>query len=226
MSETHYMDDSVNAPLEVERLLHEHSTATIRFGSDVTESIRYTFDESGHLIAALSRELVSACDALLFIPDQSDTTLEVMVTPEEIDADSAAADRWKIYHRDSDGRAFARLYIEAAKYGEHIIDGESVTAPNPLATDEPRLCKMMNQEHRDDLRPLCAASAKVDVGDPVMVGVDAFGFDIRARFGIVRVPFESEETDADAVRSRLQIMIAAVKGSTTQVSDEQDTPPA
>ncbi len=71
---------------------------------------------------------------------------------------------------------------------------------NPLAGDEAKLCRTVNKERRDALTRLCRKS-DADVAEPLLVGVDPLGFDVRRRFDVVRVPaVEPMLTIADAER--------------------------
>ena len=77
-----------------------------------------------------------------------------------------------------------------------FIDGETLRRNNELAVDEHALCKTLN-EHQDVVRKVCTSKTNVEVANPFVVGVDSIGVDIRAPFGIVRVPagspFDSSE---------------------------------
>lgn len=66
-----------------------------------------------------------------------------------------------------------------------------MTRPNPLRKAEPRLVKLINSDLAS-LARICRARANLDIADPLCVGVDPFGIDVRARFGIVRVEFDLE----------------------------------
>jgi len=46
---------------------------------------------------------------------------------------------------------------------------------------------------------MCFAKTKVEVEEPVVVGVDSLGLDVRATFGIVRVPFDTPMQSSDDV---------------------------
>jgi hypothetical protein len=116
--------------------------------------------------------------------------MEIMVTLAQFDErgpEGAAADRWRIYHREPQDVRWAFMSIDSARFEGAIIDGEALQQPNPLARDESRLCKMMNSSP-GDLRRLCLQHANIDIEQPVMVGIDPMGIDVRARFDIVRVP--------------------------------------
>lgn len=93
-------------------------------------------------------------------------------------------------------RVWLRCRVEGGKAphspppGE-VYSGESMTRPNPLRKAEPRLVKLINSDLAS-LARICRARANLDIADPLCVGVDPFGIDVRARFGIVRVEFDLE----------------------------------
>jgi hypothetical protein len=112
--------------------------------------------------------------------------------------DGLLSDRWNVYHGDSPDVQWALVDIDAARFHEMFIDGEGLCRPNPLADAEHSLCKQIN-ENKEVLRTACHAKTNVDVTDPVVVGVDPLGLDIRAPFGIVRVPTETPFVTTDDV---------------------------
>ena len=128
--------------------------------------------------------------------------MEVQVTLEAFDEhgpQGALADRWRIYHGDPEDVRWALMDIDAARFEGEVIDGEALIHSNPLATDEPRLCREMNREHCDDLRNLCLHYAEIGVKQPVMVGIDQFGIDVRGTFDVIRVPaIKRMETSEEA----------------------------
>jgi len=212
-----YFDDDADAPRDAERMLRGNTTATLQFG-EFTENLKYVLDHRSEPIAPIVPAMISSFDAILFIPDQTDISLEIMVTPEEIDIESEDVDRWRIYHGEPKHNLFARFYIEAIKYGEHVIDGESFAHEHPLLAAEPGVCKHMNADHQEDLRVLCRHFAHVDVERPMMVGLDPYGIDVRAKFGIVRVEFEAEVATREAAKSTL---IDMTKRARAAVSEEE-----
>jgi hypothetical protein len=81
-----------------------------------------------------------------------------------------------------------------------VIDGEGLEQANPLAGLEPALCGEVNREHLESLRSTLAAHLDIKAEDPRMVGLDPRGIDIRARFEVVRLPFDQVLDDPDAAR--------------------------
>jgi hypothetical protein len=181
------------------RFLHENSTAVLRYG-ELYHGLKYVLDEAGDPLAPASPAFFEAGDTVFHVPDEESGSLDLLVTPEEVDPECAAADRWRVYHGQASEPCFAKYYIEAAKKDEFVIDGEALREPNPLAGDEPAVCRMVNRAHVDALRAICQMKCHVEVEQPILVGIDPYGFDVRARFGIVRITFEDQMRDLRQVR--------------------------
>lgn len=185
-----------------------NTKADLRFEENM-RPIKYVIAPDGRLIAPMMVAMLRSFDLVLFIPSYEEGAMEVQVTPEEFDergAEGAAADRWRIYHGEPEDVRWAFLQIDAARFGGMVIDGLALMRVNPLAKDESRICKHMNQEHGDDLRRLCAAYGKMDVEQPLMVGIDPLGIDVRARFDVLRVPAPRTMNDAEEARRVLMEM--------------------
>ena len=88
---------------------------------------------------------------------------------------------------------------------------------NPLAEDEARLCRQINENNRAELRQVCRVIAHAQVESPMLVGVDRLGFDVRRRFDVLRVDApQPMNTAADAELVLGQLIEQAV-------STEQET---
>lgn len=189
--------------------LRGHTRADLQFDEHL-RSFKYVFGADGRLIAPVMVAMINAVDTVLFIPSNEDGAMEVMVTLEQFDERGSsggasgggeAADRWRIYHGEPDDVRWAFMSIDSARFESVVIDGDALQRPNPLAKDEFRICRRMNQDHAEDLSRLCAHFASFNVEKPVMVGIDPMGLDVRARFDIVRVPaIESMSTPEQATR--------------------------
>lgn len=222
----HYHDDSPDAPTEVERALRSHTTATVQFGT-ATENLKYVLDADAQPIAPATRSMLGGADVILLIPEQTQIEIEAMVTPLEIDPDSAEADRWRIYHGEPPSSLFARFFLEALSYGTHVVDGEAFSNLNPLAACEAALCREMNQTRRRDLQALTRHFAHVEVAEPLLVGVDAFGFDIRANLGIIRIPAPQTMANEKLLRQTLAEMIGRAQArATPSAQPSAETPPS
>ena len=94
---------------------------------------------------------------------------------------------------------WAKVNIDAARFHEMFIDGEYLQQENILKDSEASLCKTLNASHLEQVKAKCKTVANVEVHDPIVVGVDSLGIDIRATFGIVRVPFDMPVSSSDEV---------------------------
>jgi hypothetical protein len=183
--------------------LRGNSTGDLRFEEHM-RPLKYVISRDGRLVAPVMVAMLGAVDTVLHVPEYADGAMELMVTLNALDErgpDGSATDRWRIYHGDPEDVRWAFMNIDAGKFNSMVIDGQAMMAPNPLAADEPRICKRMNANHVDDLRRLCAHVANFTLEKPVMVGIDPLGLDVRAAFDVVRVPaIEPMETASDADR--------------------------
>ncbi len=74
---------------------------------------------------------------------------------------------------------------------------------NPLAVDELALLKQLNAQPRALLKALCVTT-KVDCEEPIAVGVDAGGIDIRRLHDVARLPFPIRLENTAQVRSFIE----------------------
>jgi hypothetical protein len=188
--------------------IRANTTGEIRFDEHV-RPIRYVVEPGGRLVAPAMVAMLTALETVLFVPDCAEGSMELLLTViafEEEGEDGAFADRWRIYHGEPEDVRWAFLEIDAAKYQGEVIDGEALSRPNPLADVEAALCRQVNTGARDALRRLCAAHAAA-VEEPVMVGIDPLGIDVRRRFDVVRVPAPEPMTTADEARRVLDSML-------------------
>ena len=190
---------------EAHGFLRSHTTGDLRFGEQC-RPLKYVVGPDGRLVAPLMHAMLDCDDAVLFVPCDAENAMEIQVTPTPFDADGpdgGLTDRWRIYHGDPPNTHWARLGIDAARFGRCVIDGPDLIRANPLAADEPRLCREINQDHAPALRRFCTRAAGIEVKAPTLVGVDPLGFDVRRSFDVVRAPAPRPMTTPDAVLSTL-----------------------
>lgn len=191
--------------------LRSHTTGRLQCG-DRVEDVRYVLDSSGAPIGPCPTFYSSELDTVLTIPDQAQAVIEAMVTPVDIDRESEEADRWRIYHGKVSRRGpLVRFYIEAVKFGQEVVDGESLRRANPLAEIEPSVCRRMNTDHRDELRLLCLHFAGMNVDKPTLVGVDPYGLDIRGYLRIVRIDAPRLMKDSATAQATIQEMVESAR---------------
>jgi hypothetical protein len=188
--------------------LRGNTTGELRFDEHI-EPLKYVIGPKGHVVAPVTHLMLSSQDTVLFVPNNADGAMELGVTLMGLDPDGpdgAVTDRWRIYHGDPASVQWAVLKIDAARYDRWVVDGQALRRPNPLAADEPAICRRINAQHRDALGRVCHHGAGIDVEQPLLVGVDPLGFDVRRRFDIARVsapaPMNSP-TDVDRTFSLL-----------------------
>ena len=131
-----------------------------------------------------------------------------MLGLDELDAAHEAADRWRAYHGEPRLTHWAAAEIQGAKFQGSVVEHEALNAPNPFHSCEGRLCKRLNA----DRSALGAASRRlkgVDIKDPLAVGVDPRGVDVRARFGIVRLAFADEAPTPEDAERRIDALLRA-----------------
>ncbi len=189
--------------------LRGHTRGDLRFEEHIGP-VRYVIGPDGRLVGPVTYQMLDAEDTVLFVPAFAEGAMEVQVTLSALDPDGpegALTDRWRIYHGDPHEAHWAWLDPDAARYGKWVIVGEALRRSNPLAADEARLCRQINQGPRDELGRVCRYFAEADVEEPLVVGVDPLGFDVRRRFDVVRVPAPTSMSTADAVEQTFRQMV-------------------
>lgn len=180
--------------------LRGNTTATIKFGEH-SKDVSYVICPSGELVIPAMVAMLQPSDTIMYVPDYSEDCMEMHVSLRQFSGTGESgilADRWNVYHGDSPDVQWALVDIDAARFHEMFIDGEGLTRENPLAEIEHSICKQINA-NKEAIRSICLAKTNVDVTDPVVVGVDPLGLDVRAPFGIVRVPTDTPFATSDDV---------------------------
>jgi hypothetical protein len=193
---------------EAQQFLRGHLAGTIRF-DDEHVAIKVVVAPDGTLVAPVMVAMIRALDVALFLPDEDEESMHLQLTLEEIREtgdEAALCDRWRIYHGEPEDVRWARLSIDCARFGGHMLDGLALMQPNPLAKDEARLCREINATRRDTLRKAASRAAGLDIEDPRLVGVDPIGFDVRGRFEVHRIPVDPPIVDANDALEVLDCM--------------------
>ena len=195
-------DEAVDRTLE---FLHANLKGFIRFDGDRV-AIKVIVAPDGAIVAPVMESMLLAVDVSLELPDDGEDGLQVMVTLERLDPEGPQAglcDRWRAYHGDPEDVRWATMQIDASRFRQWFVDGEALTEANPLAKDEPSLLKALNAQPRSFLKAFCT-TCKVDCKDPVAVGVDPGGIDIRRAHDTDRLPFPLRFELAAQVRSFIE----------------------
>jgi len=205
---------------QAHEFLRSHLSGRIRFDGDAV-ALRIVIAPDGRLVASVMVAMIRALETVLEIPDDADENLHLMVTLEafeESGAHGALADRWRIYHGDPPDVRWGIMTIDAARFQGHFIDGEALQRPNRLAAIEPSILRQINQGDRALLRRACVA-ANLESEQPIAVGVDERGIDVRRAFDVVRLRFPEPLSVEDSA-------LLAADGSTALRAVEQALSPS
>jgi hypothetical protein len=195
-------DEAIDKTLD---FLHSHLSGFIRFDGDRV-AIKVIVANDGHLVAPVMESMLRSVETVLEMPDDGDESLQVMVTLERMEPEGEHAglcDRWRAYHGDPEDVRWARMQIDASRFREWFVDGEALMVANPLAGEEMSLLKALNAQPRAFLKAFCTAS-KVDCKEPIAVGLDPGGIDIRRAHDTARLPFPLRFEQAAQVRSFIE----------------------
>jgi len=199
------------------RALRRHHEGTLQHHERV-QQVRLVIEaSSGRIVMPVEPALAAAgaegAEMLLWLPGESDWDAQASIVPRPIDRPESveAVDRWAAYHGTTTLTAWARCELDGLKTEVQVFGPEDVQIPNALGRDEYPLIRHANTE-RERLCAACKKHAAVPVADPLCVGVDPFGLDVRARFGIVRLEFPPgiEASTADAARREIDRLLGPV----------------
>jgi hypothetical protein len=195
-------DEAVDRTLE---FLHAHLKGFIRFDGDRV-AIKVIVAPDGAIVAPVMESMLLAVDVSLELPDDGEDGLQVMVSLERLDPEGPLAglcDRWRAYHGDPEDVRWARMVPDAARHLAWFVDGEALLEANPLAKEESGLLKALNAAPRAVLRALCT-TGNAPSENPVAVGVDPGGIDVRRAHDVIRVAFPARLDTAAKVRSFME----------------------
>jgi hypothetical protein len=186
---------------------------------------------TGRLIASVPSATFFAAQLVLTVPEESDDALHLLLSAEEIE-ESSVTDRWLAFHLSQSGYSqahvpddsepgreypdhtrWAALWIDGAKHGPWVFDGDALMLPNPLASLEAGVCKMLNQ-NKAALARLCEAHTGAQdadpdtVDEPTCVGVDPEGIYARLSHGVVHIPFPEPRAEDSAKVETVETLIA------------------
>lgn len=157
----------------------------------LTEPVRFVLDgREGRVVFALRRPLAEAESVVLFVPDEHEDAVQLLVTPEEIIdwRGSEACDRWAVHHGKADGSRWFACAVAGSRFGRAVYDADEIDLRNPLHAAEPRLCKMAASD-RAALERLAERRAGGPLPGALCVGVDHLGMVIKGPLGLLRIDF-------------------------------------
>lgn len=191
--------------------LRANDRGDLRFDEHL-RPVRYAIAPDGRLILSVMVAMLEAVDCVLNVPALGEDAMELHLSLEAFEEHGprgGLADRWRIYHGEPEDVRWATGAIETARYGGLVIDGEALMIANPLAPDEPRLIRAINGRAPESLRGLARRMRGVEIENPRAVGIDPGGIDLRARFGIVRLPLPRPMPNAAAAEREIEALFAA-----------------
>jgi len=188
-------------------LIRAHHEATLLYDQTPLETRFIVDPRTGDLLVAIEEEALSADDVVLACPrDAFDTPIRISVALSDTVSEEQR-DRYTAYMLPTSPAPLAAASIAFAKLdsGEVFEPGE-LALVNPLVDGMGPLCKRLNED-RAALAGLCRTLSGVDFEDPIAVGVDELGIDVRARHGVARLDLPSPVKDADEARRVLETML-------------------
>ena len=201
---------------------HEHALRLLRshYQGDllvdgVPHAIKLMLDpRTGSFVMSVELEMLEAEDVVLVLPeDRFDAPIHAGIElGQEIEEE--ACDRFLAYHLHQPSPIWASGRINFVKIRDGIgkgmvFDQAEIEVPNALINELPGLCKKLNSDPKA-LGLICKLLAKVEIIEPMAVGVDPMGFDVRGKFGVVRVEFPSKVADGHQGEDVIAALIGGV----------------
>jgi len=202
------------------RALRRHHEGTLQFHERVVQVRLVIESSSGAVVMPVEPPFAAAgaegAEMVLWLPRESDWDAQASVTPRPIDRPESveAVDRWAAYHGATTLTAWVRCEIDGLKTGTGVFDREQVQIANTLGRAEYALIRHANAD-RGRLAGACKSHAATPIADPLCVGADPFGIDVRARFGIIRLEFPPgiEAATPESARRQLDRLLSIGQGS-------------
>jgi hypothetical protein len=192
--------------VEARAYLRGHLTGLIGFDGEFIP-IKIAIMPDGALVTPVMVAMLRSFDITMFLPDEDEASMHMQISLEEIrdSAEHAAlCDRWRVYHGEPEDVRWARVTIDAAKFGGCMFDGDALMQANPLATLEPKLIREINTNKMELLKTALTVAGGLVIEDPRLVGVDPLGFDVRGRFEITRLRADPPIMDHDDAIAALE----------------------
>jgi hypothetical protein len=173
--------------------LRAHCDALLAIGEGEhprLDRVRYVIDPaSGNIVIAARKELDSQPHLVLHVPEDCEGGLHILVEARVL-GDCAAVDRFLIClgpPRDKASGTFYELTPVWAKQSGVVYSAEQVAIASPWAGLQGKLCATVNSDPRmlSELAREAGLSGE-HAGGVKLVGVDPWGIDLRAPFGLAR----------------------------------------
>lgn len=160
---------------------------------------------SGLVVAPLAESETELESATLFIPEESDRSLQLLVLPgQSARATDGDTDRYRAAHGAPDPIGLYRLKLDGARLGDRVVDAPDIDLRDPFLTESGAIRRALNA-NREALTRACSY-LKIDLGvrpgeTLVALSVDPEGIDLRGPTGLGRYRFETIARDRDELRS-------------------------
>ncbi|MHC4976969.1 MAG: hypothetical protein ACYTF7_10250 [Planctomycetota bacterium] len=188
-----------------QRMLRSFRVGTLLF-EDNLRPMRFVVDpESGRLVMPMMVAMIQTDHQVLMIPEETEDSLQLLLSVETIDEHHALVDRWRIYHGEPEDIHWTVSWIDSAKLQGLVFDGDALMSKSTLGVEEMRVVSAMNQRS-DDLRTLAKVFGGMEVESPLCVGADSWGLHVKSRFDIVRIETSREARDGDDLLAMLDGM--------------------
>jgi hypothetical protein len=177
-----------------------------------TQRARFVLDPlSGEPVLPVPAIAFETEQVVLCLPDDgfdNPECVQVVGLASEIDPlREEACDRFGAYFGKPAFPRFARLRVASVKRLDDVLDGDLVRLANPLRKSEGALCKFANA-HEVSVAHACERLLGTRPTKPLVVGVDPWGIDVRATFGIMRLEFPQPVSTDDEARQAIAALLA------------------
>jgi len=205
-----------DSPRDITRRLRNLFEGVL-IADDHGESVYFVLDPAtGYPVAPVANWLLDeggtheAADLVLMTPDENTDSLQLLCRARAITPAEFAGAYYEAHHAKPAEGTLCLLEVESIKSGLTLASGEECCVPNPLIKVIGALCRTVNAD-RDRLAEACDRALHVKPQAPICVGVDPDGLSIRARFGIVRIPFDIEPQNAEQTLSLVADILTHAK---------------
>lgn len=161
---------------------------------------------TGDLLFPCARDAAKADELVLWVPDDGFESLQLLLSARTIDAGDAALMRHAAYHGVMHERCWVRAQIESGRDPHGVYDGAELPMNNPFVGVQTALCARLNAD-RGRLSTMIELALRVCPVDPVCVGVDELGCDVRASVGVIRVEWPGVARDQAEVEATIDRLL-------------------
>ncbi len=189
--------------IEAQRRIAGGLEAVLR-ADDLFDPVRLVIDpRSGCPACPVPMGVFTASSWNLYIPEDQPDSVQLMVTPREVDpANHDAADRWMAYYGKPRLARFAIFEIEMYKRMDVTVGGAEARVVHPFRAHEGVLCREASAME-GELRRACERMSGASPAEVRAVGVDPYGLDVKVRFGVMRLEFDGRAGDAERAREAM-----------------------